>query len=62
MKFFFVRDARNIELTLKMMITLQLHIPKVIMRTQTQKSQRLLVIVKTYSEQLNGHPHMSIAT
>ena len=62
MKIFHVRNVRNTELFLKTMIPLQLHTPKFKMRTQTPKSRPLLVLAKTYSEQLNVHPNMSIAT
>ena len=62
MKTFNVQNVRKTELLLKTMISLQLHIPKFTMRTQTPKSRRLLVVAKTYSEQVKAHPNMSIAT
>ena len=62
MKIFYEQKVRKTELLLKAMIPLQLNIPKFTMRTLTSKSRRLLVVAKIYSEKLNAHPNMSIAT
>ena len=63
MKHIYLKNSRKTELlsNFPLQIPLELQTQNFTMRAQTPQSRRFLVAAKTYLEQLNAHPNMSIA-